>query len=264
MSEMEKMMETAGVPKEYVSPSWMSHAESVAFHTTQFPLAQPGLSVRAACFIGFLVRTTNLLDAYTLGKTRSYVRKEFKALLKAVRRKHCPQVSMTDMDLMAWSMFKRRMQGSVRVTDSETSAQRDLVWIWNQPTVSTGPKESKAEIRSRRLARYGEPIGMWIDITYAPDQPPEQHSLFTNTAGRKKLVKQYQEMRNSTKLGATVKPHIPRACGYCAKQDSLQLKFLRCPCKQASYCGRACQKKDWKGHKHRFHNQDLAKTQPKT
>lgn len=246
-------MTTSGVPVQYASPYLLSPAEDTAFHASQFPLATPGMSVRAAAFVVFLVRTTTLIKAYRFGSTRSHIRKEFRVLLKAIRSKHCPYVSLSELDAIAWSMFKRRREGTVRVVDSETGVKRDLVWVYHQPTLPPSGTETKEQNRHRRTTRPGEPMGMWFDITYAPTQPPTSHSIFTEDAGYKKLVKEYKKLRISSKASSGHKPHIPRTCGSCAKVDSSALKFLRCPCSHTSYCSRSCQKKDWKGHKRRFH-----------
>ncbi|GMH56074.1 hypothetical protein TrRE_jg12836 [Triparma retinervis] len=40
-----------------------------------------------------------------------------------------------------------------------------------------------------------------------------------------------------------------RICGLCLKAESAMGEYKHCPCKQVSYCGKACQKKHWKKHK---------------
>jgi len=111
-----------------------------------------------------------------------------------------------------------------------------------------------AEIKSKALARLGNPTTYYLKKRDGNATAPEKSGPV-----------QYQQQQPKLPPGNT----NHKAQHQCTNCKATLKKVLRCPCRNAVYCGRKCQKRDWPKHKVMFHSknkksEEKKKTESKT
>jgi hypothetical protein len=226
-----------GVPTKYIAVTMMPQQELDSFiENTQFVLSLPHISLLCVRIVSFLVRCTAMDEAIkVVGKRNDGtpivdIKPWFAKAMRMAWSRHNGKAGLLEnVTNLAYSMFVRRRDGTVRVPQGPGRPSRDLVFVFNR---EPAPKE----------------VGAWLDITYDPNEPP----MFYNLPRGEDEVCSDADRADYRALVASLRHGRAalRVCGCCEKVEAGAMRLLKCAaCKLVHYCDAACQKQDWVRHR---------------